>query len=175
MDIFTAIVKRCSYRGPFKNEKIPRNDLEKIVTAGLCAPSGKNAQTTNFIVVDDPILIKTISAMHTMAAMQTAQAIIVCVIDVNPAPVYEGYSFQIEDCAAAVENMLLAITGLGYGSVWIDGWLRKENHAQIIAKLLNLPDDKIIKTILPLGKPLEDVQPKDKKPFSQRVLFNRYC
>ena len=49
---------------------------------------------------------------------------IVCVTD--PQPVYHTMSFPAEDCAAAVENMLLAIAALGYATVWIDGALRAE-------------------------------------------------
>ena len=53
MDVFEAIAKRHSYRGPFRDRAVPRADLERIVQAGLQAPSGKNAQTTSFVIVDD--------------------------------------------------------------------------------------------------------------------------
>ncbi|MGC9330037.1 MAG: nitroreductase family protein, partial [Candidatus Hinthialibacter sp.] len=122
MEFFETIEKRHSYRGPFKNLPIPREDLRRIVQAGIQAPSGKNAQTTSFVIVDDPELIPKIQALHlTNQAMQQAQAYIACFIDKNPEAIYEGYSFQVEDCAAAVENMFLAINALGYASVWIDG------------------------------------------------------
>lgn len=174
MDFFKAVAKRYSYRGEFKKNPIPKKDLLRIVQAGMAAPSGKNAQTTIFVVVNKPKLIKKIGSMHTMAAMQTAKAMIVCVVDKNPQPVYEGYSFQIEDCAAAAENMLLAITALGYSSVWIDGWLRLEGRAQIIANLLQIPDDKIVKVILPVGMPKAKLPRKEKKPFKERAWFNKY-
>ncbi|MCK4343353.1 MAG: nitroreductase family protein [Phycisphaerae bacterium] len=53
MDVFEAIAKRHSYRGPFKDQPVPRADLQRIVQAGLQAPSGKNAQTTTFVIVDE--------------------------------------------------------------------------------------------------------------------------
>ena len=49
MDVFEAIGKRYSYRGGFQPRAIPREDLSKIVQAGLQAPSGCNAQTTAFV------------------------------------------------------------------------------------------------------------------------------
>lgn len=45
MDLFTAIAQRHSYRGPFTDQAIPREDLQQIVQAGIVAPSGKNEQT----------------------------------------------------------------------------------------------------------------------------------
>jgi nitroreductase len=173
-NLFDAIARRYSYREGFKKKKVPRKDLEKIVKAGLAAPSGKNEQTTTFVIVDDPALVKTIGKMHRMPAMQTAGAIIACIIDRQPAAVYEGHSFQVEDCSAAVENMLLAITASGYAGVWIDGWLRLENHAQIIGDLLGVPPNKIVRVIVPLGVPAREVPRKPKKPFAERAWFNKY-
>lgn len=175
MDIFEAIKNRHSYRGPFKDTAIPRDDLKKIVRAALAAPSGKNIQTTRFVIIDDPALVNSIRGMHPgNKAMQQAGAYIACIVDKIPEAVYEGYSFQVEDCAAAVENMLLAITGMGYASVWVDGWLRAENRAETIGKLLNLPHDKIIRVILPVGIPEEQRQQPEKMPFEERAWFNTY-
>lgn len=175
MDIFEAIAKRHSYRGAYSDETISRNDLTKIVQAGLQAPSGKNAQTTTFVIIDDSKIIDRIRLMHSSnKAVQTANAYIVCIVDQQPKATYEGFSFQIEDCAAAVENMLLAITGLGYASVWVDGWLRINNNAQQIRELINLPADKKIQILLPVGKPIEEYRQPAKKPFSERVWFNSY-
>jgi len=175
MDLFETIKKRHSYRGCFKDISVPREDLEKIVRAGLDAPSGKNAQTTQFVIVDEAGIVSEIARMHTgNKAMQQAKAFIACIVDKNPDAVYEDFSFQVEDCAAAVENMFLAITALGYASVWIDGWLRIENHAAIIGGMLNVPDTKCIRVLLPVGIPAEQYKPPEKKKFTQRVWFNRY-
>ncbi len=175
MDLFAAIERRYSYRGPYRDNPVPREDLERIVQAGLNAPSGKNAQTTSFVIVDDPALVKTIGSMHPAnQALRRAIALIACVIDRRPEAVYEGYSFQVEDCAAAVENMLLAITALGYGSVWIDGWLRGEGRAEKIGGLLGLPGEKVIRVLLPVGVPAEEGPRKEKKPFRERAWYNRW-
>ncbi len=174
MDIWEAIEKRHSYRGGFSDSPVPRSDLEKIVKAGLKAPSGKNAQTTQFIIVDDRELLRQIGSLHTMPAMNQARAMIVCVVDRDPGPVYEGYSFQTEDCSAATENMLLAITALGYSSVWIDGWLRLEQRAEKIGRLLGLPGHKLVKVLLPLGFPCKKGKIPEKFPFTSRAWFNRY-
>ena len=175
MDLFEAIKKRHSYRGGFEDMPVSREHLQHIVQAGLDAPSGRNAQTTRFVIVDDPERVRTIAAMHDKnKAMQQARAFIACIIDENPEPVFEDMAFQVEDCAAAVENMLLAITALGYGSVWIDGWLRLEGRAKTIGKRLNVPAGKYIRVLLPVGIPAEDVTSPPKKPFDQRAGCNTY-
>jgi nitroreductase len=175
MDLFTAIAERHSYRGAFREQPVPRDDLRKIVQAGLAAPSGNNAQTTLFVIVDDPEVVRQIGAMHEKnTAVEQARAFIACIVDAAPQPAWKGHSFQVEDCAAAVENMLLAITGLGYASVWIDGWLREDERADKIGKLLGLPEGKIIRVLLPVGVPAEVYKRPEKKPFEERAWFNRY-
>ena len=175
MDVFEAIAQRHSYRGPFKEQRVRASDLTRIVQAGLQAPSGCNMQTTTFVIVDDAELVRHIAALHgNNTAMQQARAYIACVMDTNPPPAFGNMSFQVEDCAAAVENMLLAVTALGYATVWVDGWLRAEGHAERIGALLKLPAGKYVRIILPLGVPAEKHSPREKKPFAERAWFNRH-
>jgi nitroreductase len=160
MDLFEAIAKRQSYRGKFVDQPVPREDLRHIVEAGLKAPSGCNRQTTTFVIVDDPVLVRRINEMpKANTAIREAGAFIACVTDQNPDAVYESCSFQVEDCAAAVENMLLAVTAMGYASVWIDGWLRGEGRAANIGDLLGVPREKLVRVLLPVGKPAEAASP----------------
>ena len=175
MDFFEAVVKRHSYRGAFTDAPVSREHLQKIVEAGLVAPSGKNCQTTRFVVVDEPELVAKIAQMHPVnKAMQQAKAFIILIIDKNPEAIYEGYAFQVEDCAAAVENMLLAVTALGYASVWIDGWLRVEGRNEAVGKLLGVPDEKIVRILLPIGVPAKEHHQPPKMPFEERAWFNQY-
>ena len=175
MELFDAICLRHSYRGPMEQTSIPREDLERIVGAGIRAPSGKNAQTTQFVIIDDKEILTALQQMHPAnKAMQQAPAMIACIIDEHPDKIYEGYDFQLEDCAAATENMLLAITALGYASVWIDGWLRTQGRAENVARLIHLPAGKKVQILLPVGRPMEQWEQKERRPFSTRVTYNRY-
>ncbi|MDD4956517.1 MAG: nitroreductase family protein [Candidatus Omnitrophica bacterium] len=174
MDLFDAISSRYCYRDGFRDEPVPRAALEKIVKAGLAAPSGKNAQTSEFVIVDDPELLGKIGEMHQIKAMHDAKAMIVCMVDREPPAVYEGHSFQVEDLAAAVMCMLLAITSLGYASVWIDGWLRRDERAERIGALLDVPESKVVRILLPIGVPETEGPRSEKRPFGERAWFNRY-
>lgn len=173
MDLFEALQRRHSYRGAFTETPIPRDHLQQIIQAGILAPSGCNAQTTSFVIVDDPKLLAEIGDIMDKPVVRGARAIIVCIVDDKP--VYHGMAFGVEDCAAAVENMLLATTALGYATVWIDGALRIENKAQRIADLLGVPADLSVRIILPLGVPEETRSQPPKRPFDERAAFNRFA
>lgn len=172
MDVFEAIEKRHSYRGPFRPTAVPREDLRRIVQAGIQAPSARNEQVVSFVIVDQPQLLRQIAEIVDRPACQTAAAMIVCVVD--PRPILGEISFAAEDCAACVENMLLAITALDYATVWLDGVLRREQKAERIARLLGVPPDQQVRVLLPLGVPEEPGTQKEKLPFERRAWFNRY-
>jgi len=168
MDVFEAVERRHSYRGDYESTAVPRSDLRKIVQAGIQAPSGCNAQTTTFVIVDDPDTLARVKEI----VPGTYPALIACVAD--PRPVFKDTSFEKEDCAAAVENMLLAIEALGYATCWIDGVLRAEGRAERLGEILNVPQGKRVQVVLPVGKPVERWRQKEKKPFDERAWFNRY-
>ena len=172
MDLFDAIANRYSYRGEFTSTLVPRADLEKIVAAGIHAPSACNEQVTTFVMVDDRNLLRQIAEIINKPVCHSAPAMIACVSD--PRPVFAGLSFAGEDCAAAVENMLLAITALGYASLWLDGALRSENRAARIGQLLGVPSGKAIRVVLPVGVPAEPGRQREKIPFGRCAWFNRY-
>ena len=58
MNTLDTIMTRRSYRGKYKNQPVPREDLQKILEAGLAAPSGCNKQTTSLICVDDAEILR---------------------------------------------------------------------------------------------------------------------
>ncbi len=172
MDLFEAISKRCSYRGRFSPERIPREVLTKIVQAGIQAPSACNAQVVSFVIIDDPQQCQGLAEIVERPVCNEAVAMIACVVD--PRPVYHGLAFAAEDCAACLENMLLAITALGYASVWLDGVLRREDKAARVGRLLGVPEGKDVRIVLPLGVPAEPAVQREKLPFAQRAWFNQY-
>jgi len=172
MDLFDAIGKRYSYRGEFTAAAVPRTDLQRIVQAGIQSPSACNQQVASFVIVDDPALVQEIGDIVGKSFCRSAKAMIVCVTD--PRPVFADISFATEDCAAAVENMLLAITALGYASVWLDGVLRRENRAAKIGQLLGIPADRSVRVLLPVGVPAAPGQQRERLPFGERAWFNRW-
>ena len=77
--------------------------------------------------------------------------------------------FEIEDYAASTENIMLAITAMGYAGVWMDGMMKFEGNIDKVRKLLNISCEETPRTIIPFGKPKSTVIQKEKKAFSERV------
>lgn len=172
MELFEAVALRHSYRGAFTQAPVPEADLMKIAEAGVRAPSGCNKQTTHFCVVNDPEKLKAFARLLPRPVVQTAQAILVVVTDNRP--VCGGRSFERQDYGAAVENMLLAITALGYATVWLDGVLRQDGIAEAIARIIGLKDREhfTVSVILPIGVPAEACPQHERLPMEQRVYLN---
>lgn len=175
MEFFQVVSERYSYRGKFIEEAVPESDLKKIVQTGLDAPSGKNLQTTQFVIINEEEKINELrKILPDKLAVATGNAFIACIIDKEPELVIDDQHFQLEDCSAAVENMLLAITALGYASVWLDGVLRRNNISEQIGKLINCPESKKVQILLPVGKPFSPGPRKEKMKFEERVWMNSY-
>jgi nitroreductase len=173
MDVFEAIAKRHSYRGRFDPGPVPREDLLRIVEAGIKAPSGYNGQSTSFVIVDDPSLIAGIADVTSNDVIRGAPAAIVCVMDPF-ATRDKKFAFGVEDYSAAVENMLLAVTAMGYASVWIDGVLKENDLSRKVGDLLGVPRDREVRVILPIGVPVDHWEQHEKKPLSERAWFNGF-
>ena len=58
--------------------------------------------------------------------------------------------------------------------MWIDGWLRVEGRAKAIGDLLGVPEDCVVRILLPIGVPAEQRSQAAKLPFEERAWFNRY-
>lgn len=172
MTFYDAIRKRGSYRQEFLAEAVPEEVLLRIMEAGCRAPSGYNFQTTSFLVVTNPDLLIKLADIAPSPATNTAPAMIIPLSSKKKSP-KTGLSFEIEDYAAAVENILLAITAEGYAAVWMDGAVNLEDRRERINKLLHVPDDRYVRAIIPLGRPEKEVTQRKKKPLEERVKWLR--
>jgi nitroreductase len=173
MDLFKLMSERRSYRSGYTNAPVPREDLIKIMQAGLDAPSGSNKQTTSLVTVDEPELLEKVTEILNIPMCNTAPALI-CVLT-QPIDAYKGMKFNVQDYSAAIQNMLLAAVELGYQSCWIEGQVTGSSQLGLqVANVLKVPADYELICILPVGvaeKPLKEVV---KKPFEERAWFNEF-
>ena len=173
MNTFEAISARHSYRGKYKSIPVPREDLVKIMQAGLDAPSGCNKQTTSLIAVDDPEVLKKLHAVIDPPAGESAPAMI-CVLTQRICA-YRDKCFAIQDYSAAIQNMLLAIVELGYESCWIEGHITDTDRIGYqMQKILGVPDDYELVCFLPVG--IAETKPNivAKRAFEERAWFNEF-
>ena len=161
MDTLEAIRSRRSVRR-YTGEPVPRADLEVIVDAARLAATGGNGQPWDFVVITEQEMIERL----TVAArwMDKAGAIIAVVMDPQS-------RWWVEDGSAAIENILIAATALGYGSCWLEGWtLPREDEFK---SLLSIPDERRLLTLIPIGVPAE-WPTRAKKPIDEVLFWELY-
>ena len=173
MNVLDAIQSRRSYRGKYKNIPVPREDLIRIMQAGLSAPSGCNKQTTSLIAVDDPAILSKIHRVVDPPVGETAPA--TAFVLTQRINAYRDKCFAVQDYSAAIQNMLLAVTDLGYRSCWYEGHITDDDRIyDEIARILGVPEDYELVCFLPVGIAEEEPLLPIKKAFEERAWFNSF-
>ena len=136
MDCTQTIRARRSIRKFKPGAAIPRADVETMLEAAMMAPSARNTRPWEFFVVENAELRAKLRAAHPFSAMlDTASlAVVVCARPEDQKGAVEGY--WPLDCGAAVENLLLQATALGYGTCWCGCWPIQE-RVQAIQEVLD--------------------------------------
>ena len=161
MDALEAIGKRRSIR-KYTGEPIPREDLVTIVDAGRLAASGGNRQPWDFVVVTNREMISQLKVASEW--MDKAAAIIAVVLDPSS-------RWWLEDGSAAIENILIACTALGYGACWLEGYTLP--HEEEFKRLLGIPESARLLTLIPVGVPAESPS-REKKPLGDVLHWEQY-
>jgi nitroreductase len=158
MDTIEAIKTRRSIRR-FQDKEISEAELKELLAAAMQAPSGGNEQPWHFVVIKDKTILEKIPSIHLHASMakEASAAIIVCG-DMNLEK-YKGLWMQ--DCSAAVENLLLAAHAKGFGAVWCAIYPNEERMASF-SKMFGLPTNVLPFALVPVGYPAEEKKPEDR-------------
>lgn len=173
MNALECIIRRHSYRGEYVNESVPREDLIRIMEAGLAAPSGCNKQTTSLIAVDDEELVMRLKSVIEPPIAESAPAFI-CVLT-QRINAYRDKCYSVQDYSAAIENMLLASVELGYQSCWYEGHITDDDRiCDKLADILGVPDGYDLVCILPIGKGISEAKEPMKRSFHERAWFNGF-
>lgn len=147
---------------PIEDEKI---DL--IMQAAMAAPSANNSKPWHFIVIKDRKILDDLAKIHPYAKMcyKATLAIVVCA---NPSI---SPKYWVQDCSASTQNILLAGTTLGLGTVWLGVHPRLERKENLNS-LFNIPDTIEILSIVALGYPAE-IKPPRTQFDPKRVHYER--
>jgi len=143
MDAIEALKKRRSVR-EFADKPIPKEILEDLVDAARLAPTARNVQPWEFIVVTErAALIKTGEIAETGRFIAQAAACI--------AVFCSDTKYYLEDGCAATENILVAAAAHGIGSCWVAG--DKKPYCVAIGSLLDVPASFKLISLIALGYP----------------------
>lgn len=167
-----CIMTRASVR-QYADKEISDSVTEKILRAGMAAPTARNSQPWEFIVVTEQSIRDSLNAALPYAKMlESAKlAIVVCG---NMDKTLEGDARDnwILDCSAASENMLLAAHALGVGGVWCGVYPSKE-RSEGVTRALNLPANLIPLNVLSFGYPDKKPAVKDKWDTT-KIHYNNF-
>ncbi len=165
------IMTRTSVRN-FTDEAVTDAQIETMLRAAMAAPTAINKQPWEFIVVKDKNTLKAFADSAGLKPAAGANIAIVVCGNMTQAIEGEGRDYWIHDVSAATENLLLAAHAQGLGAVWCGGY-PSHDRAAFVSKTLNLPDEIIPLSIVPIGVPAGEHQPKDKwKP--NKIHYERW-
>ena len=171
MEYFEAVEKRYSHKEKFLPDAVPLADLERIVKAGLAAPTGNNTQCVRMVILPDRAAVQPIRDIAPTAGMQTAPAAIALLTDCTTQ--IGQYNFEVEDYAAAAAQMLLAATAMGYVSLWIDSPFFGEAEQTAALAALGAPEGYHLRVVLPIGLPDGAGSRRAKLPYRERVYYGK--
>lgn len=169
MDVLSAIGTRRSIRR-YTGEPVSEKSVETILNAGFCAPSAKNKRPWHFVVIRDKAALDAISEQNPNHKLIAGAD---CCIVVCGDRMEQGLDcFLYEDCAAALQNMLLAAHGLGLGAVWC-GLYKGGRGEPPLRERLGLPEKVEAIGIVALGHPAEERLPPPRFEAS-KVHFEKW-
>lgn len=149
MDTLTTIMTRRSIR-QYTDEDVTTEQLLTLLRAAMAAPSAGNQQPWRFVAVRDPgQRAKLAEATPYSSPIGRAPLGIVVLADTreNKHP-----GFWVQDCSAAVENLLLAAHAIGLGGVWI-GVHPNADRSAAVAKIVNPPQGFEVLSMVAIGHP----------------------
>jgi nitroreductase len=169
MEVQEALLNRRSIR-KYKNQKISKEDIDKILKAAMYAPSAMNLQAWQFILIEDKdVLIETIKSIpYAEMLKQSAAAILVC----GDSSIEKNESWLLQNCSAAIQNILLSAHGLGIGSCWIAIHGMDDVYKNVKTQF-KLPENIIPISLISLGYPDEEVTAEER--FKQdKIHYNKW-
>ncbi len=164
MDIFEAIYNRRSVR-QFTPEPVTLEDLIEIIKAGTWAPSGLNNQPWRFVIVQDKNMIAELAKFTKYKKIIDGAAACI-VVFVDREAMYNDVKDH-QSIGACIQNMLLAVHGLGFGAVWLGEIL---NNRDGVREKLNLPISMELMAVLAVGRPASGNRKSLRKDVSEVIL-----
>ena len=167
MELKEALLKRRSVR-KFTDEKVSDEQIDELLHAAMSGPSACNKTPWEFYVIRNSEKLSAVKKSSLFARFNSQLVIVVAgnTSRALPAPITE---YWIQDCSAAVENILLRATDLGLGAVWCGAYPQKRVEDNL-GGVLELPADHIPLAIVHVGYPAEIPEPRDQYD-PERVHF----
>ncbi len=173
MDAFECIQKRRSVRR-FLDVPVEMEKIGKILNAGRLAPSAGNLQNWGFIIVNDPGNKKAVAeACLRQMWMSAAPVLIVVCAQSEKSSKFYGLRgerlYNIQNCSAAAENMLLAATALDLGSCWVGAF-----EEDMLSTVCGIPAEARPQMVIAIGYAAEKPNMPTKHILEKMAFLEKY-
>lgn len=173
MEYSEVIEKRYSVR-KYSEKPVEKEKLDKVLNAGRIAPTAGNSQRQRILVVQSKDALE---RMHTCTPCHFDAPVVLLVCytrNENPRKgEWSNGDFGRVDASIVLTHMMLQAADLGLGSCWV-GMYKQE----LLRECFNIPDRYEILSIMPIGYPAEDAEPRDKHyerlPIEDTVFYDTF-
>jgi nitroreductase len=140
-------------------KEVPKETVDALLKAAMAAPSANGCDPWRFVVVRKPsrLIALTEKLPYGKMLADAPLGIIVCG-DIAAANGSE-LSYMLQDCSAAIENLLLAVHAMGLGACWL-GVHPRQDRMEHVAKVCGLPENIIPVCAFAIGYPDEQKEPR---------------
>ena len=160
----TVIRSRHSVR-KYKEKPIEEKTIKDALDCARLAPTARNEQPWLFGTIQNRETLQAIADLADNGKFIADAPICFAVFGRRDAKYY------LEDCCAATMQLILALQAWGVGSCWVAG--EKKDYAEDVRKLLNVPEEYALVSLVPAGYP-EELQIKAKKAIDEVAFSERY-
>lgn len=158
MELKEAMLKRRSIR-KYSDKEVSDSDIDYLLHLGMSGPSACNRTPWEFYVIKNEEIRKKLRKSSIYSNI-VSPLIIVVAGNTLKSLRKELTDFWIQDCAAAIENILLAATSIELGSCWV-GLLPQKKSMQKVTEILNLDTNIIPLGMVYIGYKKEEALPRD--------------
>ena len=133
--------------------------VTKLLEAAMAAPSAMTKDPWRFVVVRDRPTLANLAALHPGAAMLSTAALAIVACGDLEVAFESNISYLLQDCSAAIENLLLAAHAQGLGACWV-GIHPGQPLIKRVKEWLALPGSVVPVAVISLGQPGEQQPPR---------------
>ena len=152
------IFHRRSVRS-FKPDAVPDAMVHDLLEAAMAAPSARATDPWRFVVLRDQAVRRAIASKLPNGSMLTQAPLGLAICGELSAACDRQLSYMIQDCSAAMENLLLAADALGLGACWL-GVHPREDRVAHLRTTLGLPEGVLPIAAVAVGWPADSPVPR---------------
>ena len=166
MEVYNCIRSRRTVRN-FKTDQVPRRIVNRILRAGRWAPSSSNGMPWHFVVVQDPVTIKSLGEIATQGSFISQAPLVIAIVMDNAAR-------PDLDAGRALQQMELVAWSEGMGTCFVG--LRAEGQKEKLKDMLGIPQEMDLITLLPFGYRENDFQGRGtpRKPMTEMAHAEKF-